>query len=148
MHHIEIAPTRLGPAGRTYAVHYRGRAAVREPDARVRRLPGTARITGRLEVWLPGRLSSDLQLDIERGAGLTISETEAQLAARGLFFMQAASRRRPWVATPGPMGRPRLALSRYCAASQPGAAEGLRLRAEPAQRCDRPRQDGGAGRLP
>jgi hypothetical protein len=33
-------------------------------------------VTGRLEVWRPGRPCADIQLDIERGAGLTISETD------------------------------------------------------------------------
>ena len=32
-------------------------------------------ITGRLEVWRLGKTSADLQLDIERGAGLAIKET-------------------------------------------------------------------------
>jgi hypothetical protein len=33
-------------------------------------------ITGRLEVWRPGRVSADMRLDIERGARLTIRETD------------------------------------------------------------------------
>jgi len=33
-------------------------------------------ITGRLEVWRRGNTCMDMQLDIETGAGLTISETD------------------------------------------------------------------------
>jgi hypothetical protein len=33
-------------------------------------------ITGKLEVRRPGRVSADMHLDIERGAGLTIRETD------------------------------------------------------------------------
>jgi hypothetical protein len=35
-------------------------------------------ITGRLEVWRRGKTSADIQLDIERGAGLAISETATE----------------------------------------------------------------------
>jgi hypothetical protein len=34
--------------------------------------------TGRLEVWRPGQASADMQLDIERGAGLAIKETATE----------------------------------------------------------------------
>jgi hypothetical protein len=35
-------------------------------------------ITGRLEVWRRGKTSADMQLDIERGAGLAICETATE----------------------------------------------------------------------
>lgn len=35
-------------------------------------------ITGRLEVWRQGKTSADMQLDIERGAGLAICETATE----------------------------------------------------------------------
>ena len=33
-------------------------------------------ITGRLEVWRRGKTSADKQLDIEKGAGLTVAEND------------------------------------------------------------------------
>jgi hypothetical protein len=35
-------------------------------------------ITSRLEVWRPGKVSADMQLDIERGAGLAIKEAATE----------------------------------------------------------------------
>jgi hypothetical protein len=34
-------------------------------------------ITSRLEVWRPGKESADMQLDIEKGAGLTVAENDS-----------------------------------------------------------------------
>jgi hypothetical protein len=77
---IQIIPTRLGPAGRTYAVHYRSELLCesRTPVfASCRALLARA-VTGRLEVWRPSRPYADMQLDIEGGAGLAIRETATE----------------------------------------------------------------------
>jgi hypothetical protein len=52
---IEIIPTRLGPTGRTYAVHYRGELLCesRTPVFASCRALLVQGVAGRLEVWRP-----------------------------------------------------------------------------------------------
>jgi len=77
---VEIIQAGLGSRGLRYSVTYRGAMLVentRTPAFAACRALLARGITGRLEVWRPGKASADMQLDIETGAGLTISETDA-----------------------------------------------------------------------
>ena len=78
-HRVEIIQTGLGSRGQRYSVTYRGAMLVektKKPAFAACRALLARSITGRLEVWRPGKSSADMQLDIETGAGLTISETD------------------------------------------------------------------------
>jgi hypothetical protein len=79
-HRVEITPTRLGNRGQRYSVTYRGAlliAGTRTPAFAACRALLARGITGRLQVWRPGKSVHDMQLDIERGAGVMITETDA-----------------------------------------------------------------------
>jgi hypothetical protein len=79
-HSIEIEPTTLGDRGQRYRVTYLGRVLVestRNPEFDACRALLAQGITGRLLVRRAGRVCADLALDIERGARLTIRETDA-----------------------------------------------------------------------
>jgi hypothetical protein len=78
-HRVEITPIGLGSRGQRYSVTYRGAMLVentRTPAFAACRALLARGITGRLEVWRRGKTSGDMQVDIETGAGLTISETD------------------------------------------------------------------------
>ena len=77
---VEIIQAGLGSRGLRYSFTYRGAMLVentRTPAFAACRALLARGITGRLEVWRPGKTCADMQLDIETGAGLTISETDA-----------------------------------------------------------------------
>jgi hypothetical protein len=71
-------------------------------------------ITGRLEVWRRGKISADMQLDIERGAGLAICET----ATESLRVV-------PWRARPDITSVSRRSVQPPAAADKNPAAEPL-----------------------
>jgi hypothetical protein len=71
---VELEP--IGATG--YRVLYAGKVLAegrRNPIFDACRALLARGITGRLEVWRRGKTSADMQLDIEKGAGLTIRET-------------------------------------------------------------------------
>jgi hypothetical protein len=75
---VELEPIGLTEHGRRYRVTYAGGTLVegrRNPIFDACRALLARGITGRLEVWRRGNTSADMQLDIERGAGLAICET-------------------------------------------------------------------------
>ena len=75
---VELEPIGLTEHGRRYRVTYAGETLVegrRNPIFDACRALLARGITGRLEVWRWGKASADMQLDIERGAGLAICET-------------------------------------------------------------------------
>jgi hypothetical protein len=78
-HAIEIEPATLGVRGQRYRVTYLGEVLIegtRNPEFDACRALLAHGITGTLEVWRPGGVAADMRLNIERGAKLTISETD------------------------------------------------------------------------
>jgi hypothetical protein len=78
---VELEPLGLTEHGRRYRVTHAGETLVearRNPIFDACRALLARGITGRLEVWRQGKTSADMQLDIERGAGLAISESATQ----------------------------------------------------------------------
>ena len=75
---IIIEPTKNGQRGQLYRVLHEGRVlleSTREPLFDACRALAAMGVTGRLEMWRPGKGHSDMAVDIERGAGLTVAET-------------------------------------------------------------------------
>jgi len=69
----------LGHRGYRYRVTFRGSTLIessRVPSLDACRALITLGITGKLEMWRPGKVGPDMQLDIERAAKLTVVETE------------------------------------------------------------------------
>ena len=67
--------------GQRYRVTYAGETLIegrRNPIFDACRALLARGITGRFEVWRRGKESADMQLDIERGAGLAIKETTTE----------------------------------------------------------------------
>jgi hypothetical protein len=78
---ITIEPVSLGERGRRYRVTYGGSILIegsRVPVLDACRALLALGITGRLEVWRPGKAWPDMQLEIEAGAKLTVIETEKE----------------------------------------------------------------------
>ena len=78
---VELEPIGLTAEGQRYRVTYAGETlveGVRNPIFDACRALLARGITGRLEVWRPGKPSAPMQLDIEKGAGAVIVETAAQ----------------------------------------------------------------------
>jgi hypothetical protein len=78
---VELEPIGLTENGRRYRVIYAGKILVegrRNPIFDACRALLARGITGPLEVWRRGRTRADMQLDIERGAGLAIWESATQ----------------------------------------------------------------------
>jgi hypothetical protein len=78
---VELEPIGLTEQGQRYRVTYHGETLVegrRNPIFDACRALLARGITGRLEVWRRGKTSADMQLDIERGAGLAICETATE----------------------------------------------------------------------
>jgi hypothetical protein len=79
MHRITIEPTNLGEGGQRYRVNYAGNVLVdssRYPEFDACRALLALGLTGKVEVWRPGAAFPAMRIDIERGARLTVSETE------------------------------------------------------------------------
>jgi hypothetical protein len=79
MHSITIEPTKLGEAGQRYRVNYAGNILVdnsRYPEFDACRALLALGLTGKVEVWRQRAAFPAMRIDIERGARLTISETE------------------------------------------------------------------------
>jgi hypothetical protein len=79
IHRIYIEPTTLGHRGHRYRVTYADSLLIestRNPEYDACRALMAKRITGRLEVWRVGTTFAASSIDIERGAGWTVSETE------------------------------------------------------------------------
>ena len=73
-----IEPAKIGQRGQLYRVLYEGHIlleSTREPLFDACRALAAMGITGRLEMWRPGKGHYDMAVDIERGAGLTVAET-------------------------------------------------------------------------
>src|SRR6516162_4720328 len=78
---VELEPIGLTEQGQRYRVMYAGETLVegrRNPIFDACRALLARGITGRLEVWRQGRASADMQLNIEKGAGLAIRETATE----------------------------------------------------------------------
>jgi hypothetical protein len=78
---VELEPIGLTKHGQRYRVMYAGDTLVegrRNPVFDACRALLVLGIIGRLEVWRRGKASADMQLDIERGAGLAIRETATE----------------------------------------------------------------------
>jgi hypothetical protein len=78
---VELEPIGLTEHGRRYRITYAGETLVegrRNPIFDACRALLARGITGHLEVWRQGKTSADMQLDIERGAGLSIWESATQ----------------------------------------------------------------------
>ena len=78
---VTIAPTALGERGHRYRVTYADGTLIegsRVPALDACRALLALGITGKLEVWRPGKEWPDMQLDIERGAQLTVEESDRQ----------------------------------------------------------------------
>jgi hypothetical protein len=76
---VEIERTNLTERGQRYRMMYAGEILAegrRNPIFDACRALLARGITGRLEVWRRGKPSADMQLDIERGAGLAIEESD------------------------------------------------------------------------
>jgi hypothetical protein len=76
---VLIEPTSLGSRGQRYRVSYLGSIIIessRNPEFDACRALLALGITGTLQVWRPGRTKADMRLDVERGAKLTIRETD------------------------------------------------------------------------
>jgi hypothetical protein len=79
MHSITIEPTSLGEGGQRYRATYTGGVLVessRNPEFDACRALRALGLTGRVDVWRPGAAFPAMSIDIERGARLTISETD------------------------------------------------------------------------
>ncbi len=79
-HRIDIEPTSLGNRGQRYRATYAGSVLIEtslNPEFDACRALLAMGITGSMEVWRPGATFPTMTLDIERGAGLTVSETDA-----------------------------------------------------------------------
>ena len=76
---VTIEPTHIAlETGQRYRVHYEGRVLLentRVPLLDACRALLAEGITGRLEMWRVGRSPRDAAVDIEVGAGWTVSET-------------------------------------------------------------------------
>jgi hypothetical protein len=80
-HRIIIEPASLGERGHRYRVTYDGRTLIessRVPALDACRALLALGITGKLEVWRSGKAWPDMQLEIERGALLTVEESDRQ----------------------------------------------------------------------
>ncbi len=79
MQNVVITPTGLGERGQHYRVTHLGNLLVestRNPEFDACRALFAQGITGKLAVWRRGAAGPCMTLDIERGAGLTTSETD------------------------------------------------------------------------
>ena len=79
MQDVVITPTNVGKRGQYYRVTYLGRLLVESthnPEFDACRALFAQGVTGKLAVWRRGAAAPCMTLDIERGAGLTISETD------------------------------------------------------------------------
>jgi len=78
-HTVEIEPTKLGKRGQRYRVTYLGKVLIestRNPDFDACRALLARGITGKLLVRRAAASSHHLAIDIERGARLTVHETD------------------------------------------------------------------------
>ena len=81
-HRIDIEVVGLGERGHRYRVTYEGRtliASCRVPGLDACRALLALGITGRLEMWRPGKPWPDMQLDIEGAAKWTVLENEDEV---------------------------------------------------------------------
>jgi hypothetical protein len=78
-HRIDIEPASLGERGQRYLVRHAGAVLVassRTPEFDACRVLLAKGITGQLEVWHTGAAFPALGLDITKGAGLTVEESD------------------------------------------------------------------------
>jgi hypothetical protein len=78
-HRIDIEPISLGQRGHLYRVHHAGAVLIlssRNPEFDACRLLLTKGIVGRLEVWHLGAQFPSLLIDIVKGSGLTVEDSD------------------------------------------------------------------------
>src|SRR5262245_11383899 len=78
-HRIDIEPASLGERGRRYLVRHAGAVLVassRNPEFDACRVLLAKGITGQLEVWHTGGAFPAMGLDITKGAGSTVEESD------------------------------------------------------------------------
>jgi hypothetical protein len=78
---IIIEPISLGERGQLYRVTHNGAVLIersRSPELDACRALLARGISGKLQVWRPGKTAHDMQLDIERAAGWTVLENERE----------------------------------------------------------------------
>jgi hypothetical protein len=76
---VVIIPAGLGKRGQQYSVTYLGNLLIestRNPEFDACRALFAQGVTGKLAVWRGEAAAPCMTLDIERGAGLTVSETD------------------------------------------------------------------------
>jgi hypothetical protein len=105
MTRIEIDEIAYGSRGPVYRVLYAGEVlldGVRVPVFDSCRMLLAMGIKGRLEVWRPGKTYWDIATDIERGAGLTVEESDT-VSVRIVPWMPFAvgAGRRLWASDSG-----------------------------------------------
>jgi hypothetical protein len=80
-HRIDIESIALGERSHRYRVKFRGSVLIancRVPGLDACRALLALGITGTLEMWRAGKMWPDMELDIERGAKLTVEESDRQ----------------------------------------------------------------------
>jgi len=79
-HRVDIEPTSVrGERGQHYRVLYAGEVLIEgtwNPEFEACRALLAMGVRGNLQTWRRGKQHWDLQVDIERGAGLTVEESE------------------------------------------------------------------------
>jgi hypothetical protein len=78
-HRIDIEPIGLGQRGQLYLVRYAGGVLIessRNPEFDACRALLAKGITGRLEVWRPDGRFPAMRIDIVKGAGLTVEDSD------------------------------------------------------------------------
>src|SRR5262245_12917254 len=78
-HRIDIEPVSLGQRGQLYLVRHAGAvlvASTRSPEFDACRLLLAKGISGKVEVWHEGAVFPAMRLDIEKGASLTVEESD------------------------------------------------------------------------
>src|SRR5262245_24173974 len=78
-HRIHIVPIGLGESGRRYLVRYAGAvlvASTRNPEFDACRALLEMGATGRVEMWGHGASFPVMQVDIVKGAGLTVEDSD------------------------------------------------------------------------
>jgi hypothetical protein len=79
LHCITIEPTKLSQRGQMYRGIYAGSILIesnRNPEFDACRALLAKGITGKIETWRPGVAFPAMQIDIERGAQLTVTESD------------------------------------------------------------------------
>jgi hypothetical protein len=79
-HRVELEPVSIGHRGQRYRAHYAGAVLIegsRNPEFDACRALLARGITGTLEVWHKGATFASMRLDIEKGARLTVVDSDS-----------------------------------------------------------------------